>query len=116
MRKALLVVVVALAFDAMAQSGARARPPGTLPLEEVPPPPAIVDKDAALEPDVKVRMEGDQKIEEYRVKGKLFMMRVTPKNGPAYVLMDHSGDGTFMKQDHTIDGGVRVPQWVLVEF
>jgi hypothetical protein len=44
------------------------------------------------------------------------MMRVRPKNGPSYVLMDHKGDGTFMKQDNTLDNGIRVPQWVLMEF
>jgi hypothetical protein len=30
--------------------------------------------------------------------------------------MDHKGDGTFTKQDNTLDSGVRVPMWVLVEF
>lgn len=116
MRKALLVILAVLAFDAAAQSTARSRPAGTTPLEEVPPPPAMVDKDPALEPDVKTRMEGDQKIEEFRVKGKLYMVRVTPKGGVAYILMDHRGDGTFMKQDNPLDSGNRVPQWVLKEF
>jgi len=30
--------------------------------------------------------------------------------------VDHKGDGTFTKQDNTLDTGVRVPQWVLLEF
>ena len=37
------------------------------------------------------------------MNGKLYMMRVTPKNGRPYVLMDHKGDGTFSKQDNTLD-------------
>jgi hypothetical protein len=105
-----------LAMDAMAQSGARARPPGTVPLDEAPPPPPIVQNDPALEPQVTTRIEGDQSIQEYRVRGKVYMQRVTPKNGRPYILMDHKGDGTFTKQDNTLDNGVRVPQWVLLEF
>ena len=105
-----------LAMDAMAQSAARTRPPGTVPLDEAPPPPAMVETDPALEPQVTTRMEGDQSVQEYRVRGKVYMQRVTPKNGRPYVLMDHKGDGTFTKQDNTLDNGVRVPQWVLLEF
>jgi len=116
MRKLLVLLVVAAAFEAAAQSAPRARPPGTIPLDEPPPPPPIVDVDPALEPQVTVRTEGEQTIQEYRVRGKLYMQRVTPKHGKPYILMDHKGDGTFTKQDNTLDNGVRVPQWVLLEF
>lgn len=105
-----------LAMDAMAQSTARSRPQGTVPLDEAPPPPAMVETDPALEPQTTTRMEGEQSIQEYRVRGKLYMQRVTPKHGRPYVLMDQKGDGTFTKQDNTLDNGVRVPQWVLLEF
>ena len=115
MRILLAAVLVAFALPAAAQSVARPQPPGTKPLEEPPPPPSI-QADAAVEPEVTTRTEGDQTIQEYRVKGKLYMQRVTPKNGRPYVLMDHKGDGTFTKQDNTLDNGVRVPQWVLLEF
>jgi hypothetical protein len=30
--------------------------------------------------------------------------------------MDLKGDGTFTRQDNSLDSGVRVPQWVLMEF
>ena len=116
MRTLLALVLLAAALDAASQSGARARPPGTMPLDEPPPPPAMVESDPALEPQVTTRREGEQTVQEYRVKGKLYMQRVTPKNGRPYILMDHKGDGTFSKQDNTLDNGVRVPQWVLLEF
>ena len=105
-----------LAMDAMAQSAARARPPGTVPLDEAPPPPAMVESDPALEPQVTVRGDGENSIQEYRARGKVYMQRVTTKSGRTYVLIDHKGDGTFTKQDNTLDNGVRVPQWVLAEF
>jgi hypothetical protein len=116
MRILLAATLAVLAFDISAQSVARPRPPGTVPLDEAPPPPAMVEGDPALEPQVTVRTEGDQTIQEYRIGGKLYMQKVTPKHGKPYVLMDHKGDGTFSKQDNTLDGGVRVPQWVLLEF
>jgi hypothetical protein len=107
-----------LAMDAMAQTAARTRPQGTVPLDEAPPPRAMVQSDPALEPQgtTTTRVEGEQTIEEYRVNGKIVMQRVTPRHGRAYVLRDNKGDGTFTKQDNTLDNGVRVPQWVLLEF
>ena len=116
MRIVLAASLLAVAFAASAQSGARPRPPGTMPLDEPPPPPALVQTDPALESQVTVRTEGDQTVQEYRHKGKLFMQRVTPKHGRAYVLIDNRGDGTFTKLDNTLDAAIRVPQWVLLEF
>ena len=116
MRTILLVLLAVVALEAAAQSTARPRPPGTMPLDEPPPPPAIVETDPALEPQVTIRTEGNQTIQEYRIRGKLYMQRVTPRHGRPYILMDHKGDGTFTRQDNTLDSGVRVPQWVLLEF
>ena len=116
MRTLLALTLLAAAFGAAAQSPARSRPPGTMPLDDPPPPPMIVVDDPALEPQVTERVEGENTIQEYRVGGKLYMQRVTPKTGRPYILMDHKGDGTFTKQDNTLDNGVRVPQWVLLQF
>jgi hypothetical protein len=114
MRTLLAVLLFALAFDASAQSTERPRPPGTVPLDEAPPPPPLTEK--APQPEVTTRTEGEQTIQEYRIKGKLYMQRVTPKHGRPYILMDNKGDGTFSRLDQTLDGQVRVPQWVLLEF
>lgn len=116
MKKIFALVLLAAAFDASAQSAARTRPSGTMPLDEVPPPPAMVDSDPSLEQQTATRVEGDQTITEYRRGGKVYMQRVTPKFGRPYVLMDYKGDGTFTKQDNTLDNGNRVAQWVLLEF
>ncbi len=114
MRFLMIVLLLSAALAAGAQSQSRPRPPGTTPLEE--PPPPMVEPDPALQPQISVRKEGDQEITEYRVNGKLYMMRVTPKNGRPYVMMDHKGDGTFSKQDNTLAPHLVVPQWVLLEF
>jgi len=115
MRILLALLALTLAAGAFAQSTARPRPPGTTPLEEPPPPPAIKESDPALEPQVTIRKEEGSTVSEYRIKGKLYMMKVTPANGPAYILVDHKGDGQFARQDN-LDSGLRVPQWVLLEF
>lgn len=114
MRSLLALILVAAALPAMAQSTARPRPPGTTPLEEPPPPPRVTE-DPALTPQVTTRREGPNEVQEYRIRGKLYMMKVTPPHGRAYVLIDHKGDGQFKAQDN-LDSGVRVPQWVLLEF
>jgi hypothetical protein len=107
------------ALPAAAQSAERPKPPGTAPLEEVPPPPPMSTAQPGADepqPRVTTRTEGDETIQEYRVNNKLYMMRVTPKHGHPYMLMDNKGDGTFVRQDNPLDSGVRVPQWVLLEF
>ena len=125
MRLLLAVSLTAIAFAAAAQSTERPRPPGSVPLEDLapppPPPPLTKDeialKNASIEPQVTRREENGQVVEEYRVKGRMYMQRVTPKGGRPYMLVDSKGDGTFTKQDNTIDGGhFAVPQWVLMEF
>lgn len=116
-RIAVALLASLLSLGALAQSGARARPPGSTPLEEPPPMPAAGGADAALETQTSTtRIEGDRTIQEYRVNGKVYMQRVTPKHGRSYTLIDHRGDGTFTKQDNTLDQGVRVAQWTLLEF
>ena len=117
MRILLAVLLSAVAFASAAQSTERPRPPGTVPLDEPPPPPPLAQQLAEPDPEVTRRIGDEgQVIEEYRVKGKLYMQKVTPKHGHAYVLMDHKGDGSFTKFDNSIDGHLAVPQWVLKEF
>ncbi|HXF78896.1 MAG TPA: DUF2782 domain-containing protein [Usitatibacter sp.] len=106
------------AASAVAQPTSTERPkPPTVPLEDVPPPPPMITTTPEPEPQVTTRTEGGETIQEYRVNNKLYMMRVTPKHGAAYVLMDQKGDGTFTRLDTPItEGNLRVPQWVLMQF
>jgi hypothetical protein len=110
-------LLVGAVLPAAAQSTERSKPPGTVPLEEVPPPPPPpLTNQPVPQPEITVRTEGGQTVQEYRMHGKLYMQRVTPKHGVPYILMDLKGDGTFTRQDNSLDSGVRVPQWVLMEF
>lgn len=44
-------------------------------------------------PNVTIRQDDNVTIEEYRREGQVYMVRVTPKNGPAYEYLDTDGDG-----------------------
>jgi Protein of unknown function (DUF2782) len=45
--------------------------------------------------DVTIRKEKDRVIEEYRINGKLLQVKITPKHGYPYYLIDTDADGTF---------------------
>jgi hypothetical protein len=67
------------------------------------------------EAQVTITKKADQTVEEFRVGGKLYMIKITPKHGHPYYLIDDRGDGRFARQDG-LDSGVRVPQWVIKKF
>ena len=115
MRVALAVLLSAVAFAATAQSAARPRPTGTLPLDEVPAPPPITQIEEPDNSNPARRVENGQVIEEPRGRGRV-VQRITPRHGRSYVLMDPKADGSITKLDNSIDGHLSVPQWVLLEF
>ena len=87
-----------------------------MPLEDLPPPPPMITTKPGPQPQVTTRSEGGEKIQEYRIHNRLYMMKVTPQHGKPYVLMDEKGDGTFTRMDQPLTGDLHVPQWVLMEF
>ena len=109
----LAVSLLALAAPLQAQEG---RPAGLQPLPVVaPPPPEMAPIDAALEPQVTIKKRDQDTVEEYRVNGKLYMIKVTPTTGKPYYLVDNIGDGKFTRQDG-YDTGTRPPMWVIFTF
>jgi hypothetical protein len=92
------------------------RPADLQPIPEPPPPPAPLDgSDVSTEPQVTIIQRGDDKVEEYRVNGKLYMVKVTPPHGKPYYLMDENGSGAMTRYDD-MDSGLRVPKWVIFTF
>jgi hypothetical protein len=109
MRRAAFLLFCVLALPA----GAQNRPADLQPVPEPPPPPEVVDP--SLEPQVTITKRGADKVEEYRVNGRLYMLKVTPPNGRPYYLIDDRGDGVWSRRD-SLDSGLRVPQWVIHSF
>lgn len=98
-----------------ASVGAQAQKPANLePIPEPPPAPPGID-DGAQEPQVTIRKRGEDTVEEFRLNGKLYMVKVTPPHGRPYYLVDDRGSGVFSRRDD-LDSGLRVPQWVIKEF
>lgn len=107
----LLAALVALAGAAPA-AAQPAKPPVLQPVPEPPPPPPGYELDPALEPQVTILKRGTDTVEEYRIGGRLYMVKVTPAVGRPYYLVDNKGDGEFERQD-AFDSRTRPPMWVI---
>jgi hypothetical protein len=108
MRRAALLLLFALALPAAAAD----KLPDLQPVPEPPPPPSVAEP--SLEPQVTITKRGQDKVEEYRVNGKLYMLKVTPPGGVPYYLVDKDGNGTWVRDSR--DSNLVVPQWVIHQF
>ena len=61
-----------------------------------------------------IKPSGQGKVEEFRANGRLYMLKITPRNGKPYFLVDPRGDGRFQRQDSA--PGVNPPMWTVKEF
>jgi uncharacterized protein DUF2782 len=78
---------------------------------------ATMDSDptARLEgADVNTRMVDGDRIDEYRVQGQLHVVKVTPKRGPPYYLIDQNGDGLLDSSKG--EGPVSPVMWKLFQW
>ncbi len=116
----------ATALLALWAAGAAAAPPAEVPPPPGPPagaPPAAapaageegVDSEA-LERQVIIRPHAGGRIEEYRVNGRLYMVKVTPRKGPPYYLIDSDGDGHLDTRRDELGPDVEVPNWVIIRW
>lgn len=60
-------------------------------------------------PDILTIQEAGQTLEEYRIDGTLYAIRIVPQNGKAYFLVDTTGNGNFERVERA---AVEVPAWV----
>lgn len=109
MRTSLFAALACLSLSAYAAQ------PAVPAKADAPPPPPMTADDSNDEPQVTIIKQAEQTVEEYRLGGKLYMIKITPKVGPPYYLVDDLGDGKFARQDR-LDSGLRVPRWVLKRF
>jgi hypothetical protein len=114
MMRLIAAAMFCLALSAFAQSN---QPKDLQPLPEAPPPPQPQPQiDPSLEPEVTIIKRGKETVEEYRVNGKLYMIKVTPSStGIPYYLLDENGTGKFSRRDD-LDNPVKVPMWVIFSF
>jgi len=79
-----------------------------------PPAPPPIDENNLPEPEVVITTRGEDRHEEYRLGGRLYMVKVTPRIGKPYYLIDREGRGDFMRSD--LEPAVNPPQWILKKF
>jgi hypothetical protein len=102
-RLSLLVPLSAFAGVCIAEEPAQTAPP---------PPPSLSDEEQ-IEPEVNIIQREDKIIEEYRVNGRLYMIKVTPKNAPPYYLIDSNGDGSMDARRTELEPELMIPRWVI---
>jgi len=107
MRTPVLLLTLMLSGLAVAASPSD-RPPDLKPVPDGAPGPDDV-------PAVTIKPSGQGSVVEYRANGRLYMLKVIPKVGKPYYLIDSKGDGQFARQD-SLDSGMRPPMWVIKEF
>ena len=83
---------------------------------------ALVWVNAALadEPEpsgeVVIQNQSTDIVEEKRVNGKLYAIRVTPKKGVPYYLVDSDGDGDLETRKNDTDSDLLIPAWVIKQW
>ena len=107
MRYPILFVTLMLSSLAVAAPSSD-RPPDLKPVPDGAPGPNDV-------PSVTIKQSDQGRVVEYRANGKLFMIKVTPKVGKPYYLIDRTGSGQFARQDG-VAPMVHPPMWVVKEF
>jgi len=83
-------------------------------LENISPPPSTINSNYIGEPEVTIKKDGAQTIEEFRVNGQLYMVKVNPDSMPSYYLYKNRSGGEWIQFDE-IDPMI-VPQWVIHTF
>lgn len=69
---------------------------------------AAADEAPNAEPEVTIRQEGDKTIQEYRVNGFLYAIKVVPKAGKPYFLVRSDGADHWMRSDKP---DMLIPSW-----
>jgi hypothetical protein len=82
---------------------------------EIPIPPKVQDEQ--IEPTVTIREEEERMIEEYRMNGQVYMVKITPKGGIPYYYIDTDGDGQLeLDMDKQALNPVQPVYWKIKEW
>lgn len=109
---AILLLLGLMQIPLLARAGT---PPSDLqPLEDVPPPPAITNDKNADEPQITIIKKKGETIEEYRINGQLYMMKVTPAHGVPYYLHKEDQNGGWVNDGP--NQPLSIPKWTIFRF
>lgn len=77
--------------------------------------PAPMASGQSIEPDVEIIHKKNKTIQEYRIHGQLYMIKITPSVGKPYYLIDSDGDGNLDTKKFEL-ATPPVPNWILLEW
>jgi Protein of unknown function (DUF2782) len=90
--------------------------------DAVPEPPDLplpIESGEVLEPEqpeITIKRRGGKTIQEYRINGALYMVKIVPDVGPPYYMMDTDGDGNMDVRHSNLERNLKIPQWVLLRW
>ncbi|MDX1655029.1 MAG: DUF2782 domain-containing protein [Candidatus Competibacteraceae bacterium] len=90
--------------------------------EPLPPPDLQPTPDGApevseeVEPTVTITRRKEGLVSEYRVNGRLYMVRVEPDKGVPYYLVDTDGDGQLDVRYNDLHDNIMIPGWVIMSW
>ena len=88
-------------------------PVAPMPAEATPPPPSGTTEAEDLEPEVTIIKRGRDVIQEYRLNGQLYMVKIVPQFGFPYYLVDRDGDGQLESRYNRLEPDILVPSWMI---
>jgi hypothetical protein len=103
-----LITVLLLLLAVAAHAGQPA--PEPLP-DDAPPPTTGMEED--MQPEVSIIKRDDAVVQEYRINGALYMIKVVPRLGVPYYLIDTTGDGELNARRSELDPALVVPSWMI---
>ena len=88
---------------------------GTQPavVPEPPDMPSQIVSGENMSPDITITRKQKETITEYSVNGNVYMVKISPKNAPAYYMVDTDGDGNLETRQSDLQNGMNIPQWLL---
>lgn len=95
-------ILLPLLFTPAPAAETKARPPTPAPPSE-----------ESLQPQVTIIQGKHKMVEEYRLNGRLYMIKVIPDKGPPYYLVDTNGTGQFERRSGGLSPNMLIPAWVL---
>jgi len=109
----LLGVVMLVLMLAPVLVQAKEPPPNLELLEDIPPPKIAGDANPD-EPEVTIIKKDTETVEEYRINGQLYMIKVTPAHGVPYYLHKEDQDGEWVNSGPIQP--MSIPKWTIFRF
>ncbi len=106
-----LPIILALLLMYLSNATAEDARPTVVP--EPPELPSQIVSGENMSPDITITRKEEETITEYSVNGNVYMVKISPKNAPAYYMVDTDGDGNLETRRSDLEKGMNIPQWLL---